>query len=64
MNATKDDMVMACLGEGVGEVRVDLYAKNQTRIIAAHNNAIQQLCLNLSGNPPLLFFLSLVNLNR
>eukprot|EP01128_Nolandella_sp_AFSM9_P000160 TRINITY_DN1027_c0_g1_i2.p1 TRINITY_DN1027_c0_g1~~TRINITY_DN1027_c0_g1_i2.p1 ORF type:complete len:258 (-),score=43.40 TRINITY_DN1027_c0_g1_i2:113-886(-) len=50
VNATKDDMVMACLGEGVGEVRLDVYAKNQTRIIVAHTTAIQQMCLNLSGS--------------
>lgn len=33
VNATKDDMVMACLGEGLGEVRVDLYSRNQVHCI-------------------------------
>jgi len=49
VNASKDDMVLACLGENVGEVRVDLYSRNVSRIIAAHNNAISQMCLSLDG---------------
>jgi len=32
VNAAKDDMVLACLGEHVGEVRVDLYSRNVSRI--------------------------------
>lgn len=40
VNATKDDMVMACLGEGLGEVRVDHYSRNQARSPFSHHNIL------------------------
>lgn len=42
-------MVLATMGEKVGEVRIDHYKQNNSYPLAAHTTNITQLVLNQSG---------------
>jgi len=46
----KDNIVVALLGEKEGQVRIQNYSRNQSRIIDAHTNTISQMTLSSDGS--------------
>eukprot|EP01126_Amoeba_proteus_P036137 TRINITY_DN3670_c0_g1_i9.p1 TRINITY_DN3670_c0_g1~~TRINITY_DN3670_c0_g1_i9.p1 ORF type:complete len:196 (+),score=38.38 TRINITY_DN3670_c0_g1_i9:293-880(+) len=49
--SSEEEIVLACLGEKPGEIRVERYGReNGTFTILAHDSAISQMVLNASGS--------------
>lgn len=49
ISSTPTDIISACLGEKVGEVRISIASLCKTHMIQAHATQITQLALNPSG---------------
>ena len=49
MCSAKESIVVACMGEKLGQVRIENYSRRNSRVIDAHNNPISQMCLSADG---------------
>mmetsp|Transcript_33440 Transcript_33440/g.73944 ORF Transcript_33440/g.73944 Transcript_33440/m.73944 type:complete len:382 (+) Transcript_33440:4009-5154(+) len=49
VSSAAESTVLACPGLHIGQVRIELYDRRQTKFISAHNNALSCLSLSLEG---------------
>jgi len=49
MSSASDSLVIALLGENVGEIQINNYKKNSVRTINAHTNAISRMAMDSEG---------------